>query len=428
MPAPAYFRTLLALLALSTVACNGTMGSRHSKLPRTTSANLESPRAAAAPTIDDMRTREADPRTPLNDFRIRAANGVIDLHVKASAAPTMKHKKTAEGGAYSIVNFQIGGDTEATCHANAGPLDLAHWVEAVLTEVPTTLTEPPTIAVEVVEGHPILLVHTEGIAIVGGVKKRHIAKFAAMHLDRGSVACVHDGVGYEQTFRDLARHIAAKSKTPDATAPVFRQISVERDGDRVLGFEELRAYRGGENGGGENGAGKAGESRQMTLSSAVLSRDDGWTTSDAAWVGIVDAKGVVSERSMRRVGKRTAHDMSLLRKAPGLFTYEGSVNGDAKKGSFRARGPLVTRLSRAPAITAFLRDGKRKEVAFFHFDEKEPTAALREVFTREGGGQVAMQDAGKSYHCVLDSDGLCTKVWHDGSTWSVQRVYSAGNP
>jgi hypothetical protein len=233
---------------------------------------------------------------------------------------------------------------------------------------------------------------------------------------------VHDGVGYESTFRDVVRHVVGASKTPDVERPVFRSITLERDGDRVVGFEELRAYRGK-----KPGESTPGESRQMTLSSAVLTRGDGWTTGDGGWFGVVDAKGVVSERAMRRIGTRTVVDMTLERKSPFAFGYEGTVEGRPKKGTFTSRAPLVTRLTRAPAMAAFARDANKKELAFVHFDEDEPQAALRETFRHEGAGQLGLVDRGKSYHCVVDARGLCTKLWREGSTFSSERIYVDGS-
>jgi hypothetical protein len=405
-----------ALLALSTVAC-GPAG-RSGRTPRTTSASMQAlgaPSPAAAPSLDELRTREA--ATPLKDFRVRAADGVFELHVKASAAPTVKNKRHPNGTAYSIVSVPIGGETDAFCHANATGFDLAHWVGTFLGEVGATLTELPRVEVEVVDGHPVLLVHTEAVIDDNGVKKRHIAKFAAVQFDRGSVACVHDGVGYESTFRDLARHMVATTKTPGAERPTFRTVEIVRDGDHVFGFEESRVYLGT----------KPGQWRETKVSSAVMAHGESWATADGGWAGVVDAKGVVSERSMRRVGPKVVFDMSLERKSPGVFAYEGKVGEAAKKGTFTTREPLVTMLSRRKALAAFVRDGKRSEAAVLHFDENVPEAAVREVFTHEGQDQVGIEDRGRKSHCIADARGLCTKSWGADETIRLERVYVAGS-
>jgi hypothetical protein len=234
---------------------------------------------------------------------------------------------------------------------------------------------------------------------------------------------VHDAVGYEATFREAVRHVVGGSKTPDTERPTFRAVRLERDGERVIGFEEQRAYRGA-----KPGETKPGESRQMMLASAVLTRGERWTTADAGWSGVVDAKGVLSERSVRRIGPETVLDMTLERKSAGLFTYQGTVDGKPKRGSFRSKEPLVTTLSRAPAMAAFARDPSRKEIVFVHFDEEEPTAALRETFRHEGPNQLGILDRGKSYHCVVDGQGLCAKLWREDSTFRSERLYVTGTP
>ena len=414
MSARTLLRVSLPFLALAAASAGCSTVGHGAHGSRTTSAAV-APRDSTTPSLDELRTREAP--APLKEFRVRAADGAIELHVKASAPPTTKTHKQPDGSSYSIVSFPLGNDVEASCHANSGALDLAHWVDAVLTETHTTLVEPPTVAVEVVEGHPILFVHTDGVLEQGGVKKRHIAKFAAMHLDQGSVACVHDAVGFEATFRDLARHVARTSKTPGADRPAFRSISIARDGEQVLGFEELRMYAGP----------KPGEQRQIALSSGVIGTENAWTTSDTGWFGLVDAKGVVRERSVSRTGAQTDHDMTLDRKSPGVFNYEGKVKGEPKKGSFTTKGPLVTHLSRTRSLAAFARDDKRKELALLHFEEKAPEAAVREVVTHEGNGQVGLEDRGRAFHCTIDPRGLCSKRWLEGSTIVVERAYVAGS-
>lgn len=400
-----------ALAAASTGCSTVTHGPRSS---RTTSADVTA-REAGGPSVDELRAREAP--TPLKDYRVRAADGAIELHVKASATPTTKHKKLSDGTAYSLVTFPLGNDIEATCQANAGALDLAHWVEAVLDGTHTTLSEAPRVDVEIVEGHPLMLVHVEGLVREGEVTKRHIAKFALVHLDRGSVACVHDAVGFEATFRDFARHMARTTKTPNAERPAFHAISIARDGDKVLGFEEVRTYPGP----------KPGEQRQIAVSSALFGNDEGWVTSDTGWFGLVDGKGVVHERAVDRTGKRVDYDMTLDRKSPGTFTYEGTVNGEAKKGSFAVKEPLVTNLSRAKAVAAFARDEKRKQLVLHHFDEHVPEAAVREVVTRGASGQLVMEDRGRTFRCDVDPSGLCTKIWREGTSTVLQRAYVAGS-
>jgi hypothetical protein len=403
----------VSLTALSTVAC-GPAG--HSgRAARTTGAAMQTPSASAGRDLDELRAREAT--SPLKDFRVRAADGVFELHVKASAAPSVKNKRHTDGSAYSIVSFPIGGEIDAVCHANATSFDLAHWVDAFLRQIGATLSELPTVEVEVVEGHPVLLVHTEAVVDDEGVKKRHVAKFAVTHFDRGSVACVHDAIGYEATFRDLARHMVGTTKTPEAERPTFRTVEIMHDGDRVFGFDESRVYPGT----------KPGEQRETSVSSAILARGESWATADGGWQGVVDAKGVVSERAVRRIGAKTVYDMSLERKSPGVFAYEGKVDGAAKKGTFTTREPLVTMLSRSKALAAFVRDGKRKETAVLHFDEHVPEAAVREVFTHEGKDQVRIDDRGRSFHCIADARGLCTKTWQDEGTFSIERVYVGGS-
>jgi hypothetical protein len=418
MKAPALLRPLLLGLLLPSLAACGVPG-RGAGAPRTTSAALDAPPAAAS--LEQLRARES--AAALKDFRVRAADGAIELHVKSTDAPRAKHKRLPDGTASSVVDFAIGSDVDVTCQVTAAPLDLAHWVEGILTALHAKLIEAPKVEVEVVEGHPVLLVHTEAVVQIEGASKRHIAKFAAAHFDRGSVACVHDAVGYEATFREAVRHVVGASRTPDTERPAFRAVTLERDGERVIGFEEQRVYRGA-----KFGETKPGESRQMMLASAVLTRGQSWTTADAGWSGIIDGKGVLSERSLRRVGPATVLDMTLERKSGGLFTYQGTVDGQAKKGSFKSREPLVTTLSRAPAMAAFARDASKKEIAFVHFDEEEPTAALRETFRHEGPNQLGILDRGKSYHCVVDGQGMCAKLWREGSTFTSERLYATGSP
>ncbi|MBX3185522.1 MAG: hypothetical protein KF819_00850 [Labilithrix sp.] len=399
----------LGLMALSSLACGGAAPPP----ARTTAATLPS---AAAPSRDgDLAVlREREATTSLKDYRVRAADGVIELHVKAVAPPVVKTRRVRDE-VLTTVEFSMGGDVDVSCHASKTPIDFGHWVAAIIGAVHARLRGAPTLEVEAHEGHPLLLVETDAILAHEGRDKAHFAKFAGTHLEQGSVACVHDGLGFHRTFREVAAHIAARSVSPGAEPPSFREISIARDGDRVMGFEETRAWLGD----------KPGASRQQTLSSAILTHDDKWAPADAAWVGVVDTLGVVRERSMRRVGASTVVDMTLERKRAGFYTYEGTVKGAPVKGTFKSREAVVTRLSRGPALAAFMRN-ERKALSFSYFDESEPAHAIKETVRREGAAQVRFEEPARQVHCVVDAQGLCTRTWREGAAWSTERIFSAG--
>lgn len=367
-----------------------------------------------APTdIETMLKREST--VPLKDFRVRSADGALEMHVKAVAPPTVKTHRRETGSAYTIATFSIGSDTEMVCNASSSPLDIAHWAEEIVRTIRVQLAEPPTVRVEAPESRPLMFIDTDGAYPDdkdGGQPKRNIAKFAGVHFDGGTVACVHDGVGYRQTFHDVMAHIATKTLSPGAAKATFREVALLKDGETVVGFSYHQRWA----------SEKKGEWHEGQLGSVILHTDRSWAAADSGWHGVIDAKGVVSERSMKRVGTMTWLDMKLDRKTPTSFTYEGTVQGTPKRGTFTTRAPLVTNLSRAPLLAGMMKDPKKKEVSFLHFDESEPDkGAIKETARRVGEGAVRMEENGKAYDVTIDGRGLVTRFQRTDSdqTWEV---------
>src|SRR5205085_346581 len=126
---------LVATLALSSIACAPPPPPRRATA-HTMSAKMDRPGAPvakngiAATDIESMLKRETT--TPLKDFRVRAGDGALELHVKAVAAPTVKSKKRENGTSYTIATFSIGSDAEVVCNASSSPLDIGHWAEDIV--------------------------------------------------------------------------------------------------------------------------------------------------------------------------------------------------------------------------------------------------------------------------------------------------------
>jgi len=422
LAAPTALATLAALAVLAAPAVGCAPASARRASARTTAgifdrgAGTPAP-AEARPDIEALLARESEAK--LSDFRVRAADGAVELHVKAAAAPTVKTRKGSDGSASTIVTFSLGSETDVVCNVSGSAMDLAHWVEGIVESMQLSLAEPPHVTVEVAGGRPLFFVDTDGVLVDAkdGKKKRNIAKFAGLHLDRGSVACVHDGIGYRKTFDAVMGHIATKTVTPDAERPSFRSISVVTDDDTVIGFDETRRYRGP----------KPGEARETHVGSAILSTSTHWTSGDSAWAGVLDARGVVSERSMRRVGKDVVLDMKLERTAPGRYAYEGTVEGAPKKGTFKAPAPLVTHMSRAASLLAFSRDDKKPELVSHHWDEHTPEAPLKEVARRAATPRtLRLEEDGKVYRCELDERGLCATMRKEGSSFFTKTIFAEG--
>gem|GEM_PF-5591218 len=354
---------------------------------------------------------------PLHDFRVRAADGAIELHVLAAAPPKASTKRENDA-AYTIASFSIGAETDVVCTATNQNIDLSHWVATTVAKMEATLTKMPTTGVEVVAGRPVFRVDTDGVVVQDGKQKRNLAKFAAVQLDHGVVACVHDDPGYDETFRKAMRHIATRAVTPDVEKPARKVIAVVREGERVVGFDVHQTYAGS----------KPGEVRETRQGTGIMTSEDRWFAVDAGWSAIVDKEGVVRERSMQRIGAVTTVDMSLERKGKGAFAYEGTVDGAAKKGTFRVKAPLVTSVSRASALLAFARDTKKEQMALWHFDERTPDAAVKTTVRRGAGGALRLEENDKVFRCALASSGLCTTVIREGSDFVVEVVYEEGRP
>ncbi|MBS2014326.1 MAG: hypothetical protein JST00_15675 [Deltaproteobacteria bacterium] len=412
---------LATTLALSLAACAPPAPPRRATA-ETTSATMDRPAkkdAAASMNVDALLEREST--TPLQDFRVRAADGALELHVKAVASPTVKTHRREGGSAYTIATFSIGSDTEVVCNASSSPLDIAHWAEDIVKSIHVQLATAPSVRVEAPESRPLMFIDTDGAYKdeKDGLTKRNIAKFAGVHFDGGSVTCVHDGVGYRKTFHDVMSHIAVKTQSPNAPRPTFRQVTTIHEGDKTLGFSYRQRWEGA----------KKGEWHEGELGSVILHDDHSWAAGDSGWHGVVDAKGVVSERAMKRVGAITWVDMTLERKTPTTYAFDGTVHGVAKRGTFTTRSPLVTSLSRTPLLLGLMKDPKKAEVTFFHFDESDPEkGAIKETARRAGPTTVRLEENGKIYDATIDARGVLVRFQGDGGPHTWRELASEGSP
>lgn len=411
---------LVLALALSSVACAPPPPPRRATA-HTTSATMEPPvkkEATAAIDIETMLKRETT--VPLKDFRVRAADGALEMHVKAVAAPMVKSHKRDNGSSYTVATFSIGSETDVVCSASSTPLDIAHWAEDIVKSIHVQLGAPPAVRVEAIESRPLMFIDTDG-AITDpkdGVPKRNIAKFAGVHFDGGSITCVHDGVGYRDTFHDLMTHVSTKTLSPNAPRPTYRDVTTLYEGETVMGFSYHQRWEGE----------KKGEWHESQLGSAILHTERSWAAADSGWHGVIDAKGVVSERAMKRLGAMVWLDMKLDRKSPTSYSFEGTVEGTPKQGTFTTKAPLVTHLSRAPMIAAFLKDPKKKEISFFHFDESEPDkGAIKETAKRSGANTLRMEENGKAYDVTVNASGVITRSQRPDTNHWWEQTATAGS-
>lgn len=313
--------------------------------------------------------REAS--APMRPFAVAALDGRVAASVVATAAPAVQSENADDGGPYTEIKAPIGTEEPIVCWVYPERRDAGQFVRGVLAHAKGNV-ELPAVDVTTHDDGPIVFV--EAPVHVDGGKTFAFVKLAIAPRDEGSIACMHDEVGYKKTFRIFVKGLVASEaiKTHEPAAKLV-EVSVWREDGRVAGFVERRLKVKGD------------ERLETFFGAAVLKHGAAWAILDAAGgtATTLDGKLLRSDTALVLDGAMVTR-MHVEKTGEGQFAYSGSSKGKKIEGTLKARQTLTTELAVAPKLKA-LAAGKVAEVRYTTFDDD--TGALSDVlFKRDKAG------------------------------------------
>jgi hypothetical protein len=378
-----------------------------------------------------MIARESAAR--MTSYPISALDGRMAANVTATAKPEIRSEVDDEGKVYTEIRASIGTQEPVTCWVYSKRLDAGGFVKGILDHAKGQVGVPE-IDVTAHDDGPIVLVdvpirvdgapeRSEGSVAPpttrgGGTRPTGgelfaMPKMAIAPRDDGTVACLHDEVGYRKTFRIFVKGLLSSASLRSDEAPSkFFDVAVWREAGKVAGFAERRVKV------------KNGERLETTYGAALLEHDGSWSFLDAATgtATTLDGKLLRSDSALVLGGTMVSH-MHVEKIGEGEFSYSGVNKGKKLEGTFKSRGPLTTELALAPKLRS-IAAGKSAEVRYVTFDE-DKGAASEVVFKKDKTG-ITRSFGAEKHKVEIDEAGTVRAETDAGRTF--ERLLSRGSP
>ena len=302
--------------------------------------------AEGTPDFDAMMAREAG---ALNDVAVKGPGDAWSAQVGATAPP-----KVGQGEGFSAVEIPIGSEFPVVCQVFQEDIDpgatIAHILKARESKADLQRVLPRSI--QVIDESPVVFVDAIYTAPTPKGKGLGHLKLAVHPALGRPVLCMHDELGYRQTFDKVVSGLCDSFKAPGVKVPQpsFVEVQSGKIGELPVGFERRMLI-------------KEGPKRTMsTLSTLMLpASQTEMHLIDNYVVEIIDEKGYLEQgRWVEASGGQLEMNIGLTRAKGGAYRYEGELHGKAIKGEFKTKDPKGLPSSVATAHR-LAREGRKAE-------------------------------------------------------------------
>jgi hypothetical protein len=299
--------------------------------PACTAGKSEKPAATSDTTKPEAsRKQSAD----LEALLKREATALEEVPVegdgfRARALAVGKPEVTTEPNLSKLV-LPVGSEAPVHCFVYENDPDPGAALSAIIGSLATELELDRVVAgpVEVVQEAPVATI--AGFYTTDTPKGRALGQLKiAFHSRLGSSSmCLHDELGYEQTFRRVARSVfESLDRGTASVAPTYVEISAAEVNGRPAGYERLMVLPA-----------KNGERHLIATGLALLiSEPNLFVTQDYAALTTVDASNhIVSGRFTEAKNGRSTLDVELRRGHGKSYQYSGKQAGKSVSGAVSA--------------------------------------------------------------------------------------------
>lgn len=390
------------------------------------------PREATKPDYTALMDREVTGQYPSHELNL--FGGGFTAQLQATAPPVIQNGQTGEGVKVATLTFRIGSSNPMVCYVRA-TRDPSSLLDMKLDEIKREMAknnvqgrlETPEVSVDVEGSHPVLYLDVPVTvqAKGGGASERPgLIKLAFSPRDGGTVLCMHDEVGYKQTFRRIVGGLVTTGAVAtDTLAPVYTEIGIAKSDGKAVGFSE--AYE----------TVKDGQVKAVEVLSLVRSGKSGGGMIDRVERVTANARGEILDLQRTvTTQKETLASIDVKRgKAGNDYVYEGNVQNTKVKGSFVATRPLETKGALASRMLG-VASGKLKETHYPIYNEGQRLEAPIDVtVTREDPKTLSFKnELGEIWQASIDALGLPERIMmgrdKNGDKIVIERAYSQGQP
>jgi hypothetical protein len=349
----------------------------------------------------------------------REATGLTDHSVEApgaawsAKAPAAAELKLTRDENVMLVDIPIGSQSPVRCQVFPESLDAGGTLSGVLKDSAARVeyrSITPS-GVRLIGGTPVAFIETVYVSDVAGGKAAGGLKLAMQSREQESILCVHDELGYRQTFQTVSSAFFASFKVKSAppNESTYSEVAKARIGETDVGFSSTHVKPGS----------KPGE-REFSYSNTTLvpTSPKDVIFGDTYELYSYDAKNQLRTGTwVEGSGGEVTLKVVLTRSSDGKYAYEGEVSGKPLKGVLQAPRGLATTLDIATRLKKKLKTDAPFELVVAEYHPSiDPTALLDVTYRHQKGDparQVVVTMSNRTITAEVDDDGLPKTAWFE---------------
>jgi len=414
--------TLCAVWALGLVSACGGQSQPAAQSPKDTAEESAAPGAAKKPfDFEATLKREA---TGLSERAVDGPQGAWSAKVPAAAAPTLTPSENI-----MVIDIPIGSKSAVRCQVFSETLDPGGTLSGIIKESASRV-EYRSIAprgIELLSGMPAAFLETVYVTDTAGGKAAGGLKMAIQAREQESLLCLHDEVGYKQTFKDISTAFFSSFKVRSAppSANTYTEVSKARLGETDVGFGWTRVSPGPNPG-----------EREYNYSNTMFipTSPKDVIFQDSYEVYLYDRKNVLQTGTwVEGTAGEITLKITVKRWADGKYAYEGEVSGKPIKGFLAAPRGLLTSLETAARLKKKLKGDAAFELVLPEYHPSiDPTALIDVTYRHQKGDparQVTVKMSDRTMTADVDDDGMEKTAWFQVGKHrlTVERLKSEGH-
>lgn len=310
-----------------------------------------------------------------------------------------------------VVEIPIGSDAAVRCQVHPEPVDPAGTLYGVLKESAARVEyrEVKPAGVKLVGGWPaayldaLYVTDAPGGKAAGGLK-------LAIHTSGGrSLFCLHDELGYRDTFQRVSTTFFETFREPVKTEQkaTYTEISIVKLDDAVVGYNVTMLLPGA----------KPGERERRDSSSSFLpTSPKDVVFEDSFNVTHYNAKGQIADDTFIEASQgELSMQLKLTRGEDGKYSYDGKISGKTVQGNLATPHGLTTSFQTAATLRKKLKAGGAfSDTVDEYHPSIDPTAVVAVTYAHAKDAparQVTMKLGERLVTGEVDDDGILKNGW-----------------
>lgn len=348
--------------------------------------------------LEGMLAKEASALTE------RAVNG--PERAWSAKIPSAGDAKLTVVGEVQLVEIPIGSDAAIRCQVHPEPVDAAGTMYGVLKESASRVEyrQVAPAGVKLIGEAPAAFLEALYVTDVAGGKAAGGLKLAVHARGQRSLFCLHDELGYRQTFQQVASAFFASfqeaKKAPDTAT--YSEISVVKLDDVPVGFNVTRLMP----------SEKPGERERADQSSSFIptSATD-VIFEDSFNITRYNAKGQIAEDTFIEASQGELNmQLKLSLGKDGKYGYEGTISGKKVNGALATPKGLTTSFQTAATLRKKLKAGGAfQDIVDEYHPNIDPTAVVPVTYAHAKEAparQVTVKLGERVITSEVDDDGM----------------------